>query len=252
MGSLIYQNEYSKEKASKERKKSYKGMAIYLIVLFAMVMLLHLVRIDPLMGDYSYLVYCAVIVVIILVSTWIIRKDTKPNQISIFEQGFVIRLGSKTMEFAFNEIEAMGYMEGYVEKPEHILYIMIIPKSEKPIMLNENLTSNFIEAASFLYKTYHEKHLLKDITKENIKDIRIRFGVKIVLEEGKFKDGKEEIPFKEIKEIKNAISRSKNGDYIGKIELKGDDEKGDRQTLLSIDVSEAINLKALEYIVYDL
>ena len=165
----------------------------------------------------------------------------------LFEHGIVLKKGSKITEWDFSEIDGVSYTVNKTSVnyiPVATTRVLeILPKQGKLISIPGLKMQNFKVFAEHLEGLYSE-FVIAGLTKENIKTKTIRFGKKVILENGVFiYKNKKNFPLEDILGLNTAN---------GVVSLEGKNAKGKKAMLLNIPANQAYNLHILSHVIYKL
>lgn len=165
----------------------------------------------------------------------------------LYEHGIVLKKGHKITEWDFSTIEGVSYTVNKTSInfiPVATTRILeILPKEGKLLSIMGLKMQNFKVFAEHFEGLYSE-FVIGTLTKENVKTQTIRFGKKVILENGVFiYKNKKRFPLEDI------ISLNTSN---GIVSLEGKNAKGKKAILLNIPANQAYNLNVLYHIIYQL
>ena len=172
----------------------------------------------------------------------------KQYEAVVYEQGLVLKYGSKVTELGFDDLKGIQFINQTVKLYGIIRTfasscVNIFPKNSKKIALN-GFRMPDIERFGNEFSFTYTKYAAKDLNRENIYHANISFGSELELKNGMFIfKNKKEVPFDDISSIT---------DSQGVIWLNGLNEKGKNRALITLKVGKTLNFGLLCNIVYNL
>lgn len=215
---------------------------IFLVLGVIAIISPEMIDIDP---DEGFLVYLFLGAGIL--SAFFVFRLLSHYTVWLFEHGVVFKRGAKHIELHFNEIEGINFTVNKTSVNFVPLAttktLSILPRHGRQITISGLKIQNIQGFADDLEDLYTQ-HVVNGLTRENINEKTIRFGKRLILENGNFiyRD-KKKYPLNDILGI-NANA--------GVIYFEGKNIKGRKTNLLVVPIGKSYNFNILLYVIYQL